>query len=91
MAESKHCDDYIDDETAPAALRSFLERARSPAHGMLSNEPFPKLFADWEGKRVRVVMASQFGDLGITHVLTADHGYKTRVAVGDLKNFSEVP
>ena len=64
----KHCDDYIDDPTQPEVLRKFLERARSPAHGMMLKEPFPKLFAvyngvDWrgvaKGDRVRIVMASR--------------------------------
>ncbi len=34
-----------------------------------------------EGTEVRVVMASRFGDLGITDDLTADRGYKARVPV----------
>lgn len=87
----KHCDDYIDNAAAPAPLRAFLRRARSPAHGHLSGEPFPKLFADHEGQRVRVVMASRRGDVGITADLKADHGYQKRVAVEDLSNFGDVP
>lgn len=85
----KHCDDYIDNAAAPAPLRAFLRRARSPAHGHLSGEPFPKLFADHEGQRVRVVMASRLGDVGID--LAADHGYQRRVAVEDLANFGDTP
>jgi hypothetical protein len=87
----KHCDDYIDDETAPESLRKYLARARLPAHGMLVKEPFPELYADYEGKRVRVVMASTFGDVGITHDLSADLGYETRVPVEKLSNFSDKP
>jgi len=87
----KHCDDYIDDEGAPLALRSFLRRARSPAHGMLDPSPYPRLFADYDGQRVRVVMASRMGDVGITADLNADHGYQKRVAVADLTNFGDVP
>jgi hypothetical protein len=87
----KHCDDYIDDETQPAPLRKFLERARAPAHGMLDGGVYPKLFADHNGERVRVVMASRFGDVGITSNLDMDHGYEARVAVADLTNFSETP
>jgi hypothetical protein len=48
----------------------------------------PKLFADYKGKRVRVVMASRFGDVGITEDLEAEHGYSERVAVEELSNFS---
>jgi len=87
----KHCDDYIDDDAAPLALRAFLERARSPAHGMLDPSPYPRLFADYDGQRVRVVMASRMGDVGITADLKADHGYQKRVAVADLTNFDDVP
>jgi hypothetical protein len=87
----KHCDDYIDDESAPAALRTYLQRARSPGHGMLDPAPFPKLFADYEGGRVRVVMASRLGDVGITDDLAADMTYQKRVAVEDLSNFGDAP
>ena len=88
---SKHCDDYIDDESQPAPLRRYLERARRPAHGMLDTEPYPALFADHDGVRVRVVVASRLGDVGITTNLGADHGYQKRVMVADLSNFSESP
>lgn len=87
----KHCDDYIDDESAHPALRTFLKRARSPAHGHPDPAPFPRLFADYEGRRVRVVMASRLGDVGITADLKADHGYQKRVAVEDLANFGAEP
>jgi len=89
--EPRHCDDYIDDESAPLALRTYLKRARSPGHGMLVLDPFPRLFADRNGRRVRVVMASRFGDVGITATLTNAHGYDERVAVEDLSNFGDVP
>lgn len=96
----KHCDDYIDDPTAPAPLRAFLKRARSPGHGMLSSKPYPKLFAtytgvDWrgftKGDRVRVVMASSMGDVGCTKNFAAQHGYDLRCAVEHLTDFSETP
>ncbi len=91
MSEPKHCDDYIDDESAHPALRAFLERARSPGHGMLSSAPYPKLFADHDGKRVRVVIASRMGDVGITGRLDAEIGYAMRVNVEDLTNFGDAP
>ncbi len=86
-----HCDDYIDDPAAPACLRAFLDHARSPAHGRLREDKRPPLFADYHGKRIRVVMASRLGDVGITENLSAEYGYSKRVAVADLKNFSEAP
>lgn len=87
----KHCDDYIDDVTQPECLRAFLDHVRSPAHGSLRDDPRPKLFADYHGKRVRVVMASRLGDVGITSNLSAEHGYDKRVAVADLSNFGAAP
>lgn len=88
-SEPTHCDDYIDDPRAPEALRKYLAWARSPAHGLMQPEPHPKLFANFEGHRVRVVMASCHGDVGITKMLDADYGYTKRVYVGDLCDFSE--
>lgn len=89
--ELKHCDDYIDDPEAPECLRKFLDHARSPGHGSLRDDPRPKLFADYNGKRVRVLMASRFGDVGITSALEAEYGYDRRVEVSALSNFSETP
>lgn len=91
MSAFKHCDEYIDDETQPPSLRAFLDHARSPAHGALCRGPRPALFANYNGKRVRVVMASRFGDVGITRNLQAEHGYEERVAVADLSGFSDTP
>lgn len=84
----KHCDDYIDDPTQPECLRTFLDYARSPAHGALRDGPRPKLFARHNGRLVRVVMASRFGDVGITTRLHNEHGYEKRVSVEDLTDFS---
>ena len=89
--ERDDCDDYIDDEAAPAALRKYLAFARAPAHGQLLPRPHPRLFADYEGSRVRVTMASCLGDVGITSCLDAELGYDRRVLVRELSNFSEDP
>lgn len=89
--DSKHCDDYIEDSAAPAPLRAFLRRARSPGHGMLLPEPYPRLFADLRGQRVRVTMASRLGDVGICFDLSVEFCYDERVAVSDLANFRDEP
>lgn len=86
-----HCDDYINDPAAPAVLRKFLAFARAPAHGQLLPKPHPRLYADHEGARVRVTMASRLGDVGITTQLDAEFGYEQRVLVTALTNFSEAP
>lgn len=96
----RHCDDYIDDDATPAVLRAFLERARSPGHGMTSRDPFPKLFATYvgegwkdvsKGDRVRVVMASRLGDVGVTKNHAAESGYSVRCAVDSLSDFGDAP
>lgn len=86
---TKRCDDYIDDLSQPECLRVFLDYARSPAYSQLRIIPRPKLFANYKGKRVRVVMASRFGDVGITSKLHAEHGYERRVSVSELSGFSD--
>lgn len=93
--EPVHCDEYIWSNKMfgqPDCLKWYLFINRQPAHlKMLAHSMGiePKLFADYNGKRVRVVMASRFGDVGITTDLNAEHGYSERVAVEDLTNFSD--
>ena len=87
----RHCDDYIDDPAAAAPLRTYLAFARAPAHGQLLAKPHPRLFADYDGQRVRVTMASRLGDVGITTDHARDLGYERRVAVSELSNFAEEP
>lgn len=89
--EPRHCDEYIDDPSAPEVLRKFLAWARSPAHGLTQQGPYPKLFADYKGKPVRVTMASRFGTVGISFKLDADTGSHDRVPVAELTNFRESP
>lgn len=43
------------------------------------------------GRRVRVVMASRLGDVGITTNLAAEHGYILRLGVEDLDLFGDAP
>jgi len=93
----RHCDEFIDDYEAPNCLRWFLLINRLPAiEKMLAAEMGvnPKLFADvikpnnqGRTQRVRVVMASRFGDVGISINLHREHGYSKRVAVEELTNF----
>lgn len=88
MADFKHCDDYIDDPTQPECLRKFLDHGRAPAHGAFRDAPKPELYATYEGRRVRVTMASRFGDVGVTTELSQEYGYQNRVAVASLSGFS---
>lgn len=98
----KHCDDYIDDESQPLLLRRFIRYWRWPAIYRSRAERWkvkePKLFADytpwwflwWRKTRVRAVLASRMGDVGVTPDLKRG-GYRLRVAVSQLSNFSEQP
>jgi hypothetical protein len=92
----RHCDDYIDDPTSPEPLRTYLSRARQPAHGYYSGDgkpdtrPFPTLFASLGKTRVKVVMASRLGDVGVTTRLD-DVAYERRVWVEMMTAFSETP
>lgn len=102
----KTCDAFINDKTQPKALRKFLLFKRIPANWSCRwverGWPVPVLFATLpkhrgigggykKGFRVRVTMASRFGDVGITRNLEQSHGYYDRVAVEQLTNFSEAP
>lgn len=44
-----------------------------------------------KASRVRLTMASRFGDVGVTKDLDQESGYQARVAVEQLTDFSEVP
>lgn len=104
MIELRHCDDYIRDKTQPKCLRKFLLYKRIPGHWQVDlwkdTWGVPTLFATFKepdgpggrkGKtrRVRVVMASRYGDVGITRDLSSESGYDLRVFVADLTDFSE--
>ena len=91
--EGKHCDDYIGDENQPQCLRRFLRWKRWPALYQCRAKSLgfktPQLFACYKGKRVKVNMASRFGDVGITYDLSLENGYDNRVNVEDLGDFSD--
>jgi hypothetical protein len=92
-----HCDDLIYAPDTQEPLRQFLAFHRQPAIDKRGDGP--PLFATMahttedfgKGTRVRVVMASRFGDVGITTDLSAVRGYMARVPVGYLEDFSRCP
>lgn len=104
--KAKHCEDYITDKSQPKCLRKFLLFKRIPASWQCRWQdrgwPIPTLFATQSAhrgvgggykkcRRVRVTMASSWGDVGITGRLNRTHGYDLRVSVENLTDFSEVP
>lgn len=83
-----HCDDLWAAKSLPECAHAYLDVARAPAHGF---GKAPPLFATYDGKRVRVVMASRMGDVGITPDLTKSNGYERRVWLPELTDFSAEP
>lgn len=86
-----HCDDLWAAKTLPVCVQAYLDVARAPATEKLKIEKPPTLFATYKGQRVRVVMASRFGDVGITTSLRSESGYSWRVLLPDLTDFSDKP
>ena len=54
-------------------------------------EPAMKESIAKAGTTVKIVMASRFGDVGITDDLEATHGYKARVLLEQLDNLRGAP
>ena len=86
-----HCDDIIHNYDYPICLRYYLLVNRLPAIDKViitGVQGEPKCFAMYEGNRVRLVMASRMGDVGITNNLDAESGYTHRVGVDELSDFT---
>lgn len=89
-----HCDRFDTAFGWPLCLRwwLFIERANACckmiARSALGDD-YPIVYAKYEGGWVRLVMASRFGDIGITKDLDADHGYFARVTVNQLSEFTD--
>ena len=85
-----HCDDILADKSLPDCVLRYLEVARTPFEEQIDKVP-PPLYATYKTKRVRVVMASRFGDVGITEMLNNAHGHAMRVYLPELTDFSDTP
>lgn len=72
----------------PSRIQDAKRRIIPELRPHLWTDPEPTLFATFEGKPVRCLMASRFGDIGITSNLDSVRGYENRVAVSQLSNFS---
>jgi hypothetical protein len=89
---STHCDDYAQGSSGHPAARWFIFVHRLPytlRALCASRFPTPTLYATLDGRRVRVVMASRLGDLGVTSRLDDESSYERRVFVNSLEDFSE--
>jgi len=87
-----HCDDLVDSCTLPECVHQFVEIERMDL--LYKHENFgtdykaKPCYATYKGKRVRLVMASRMGDVGITPNLDAERGYSERVYIPELSEFS---
>ena len=54
-------------------------------------EPAMREWVAPAGTKVKIVMASRFGDVGITDNLTAEHGYAARVTLDKLSDLAATP
>ena len=87
-----HCDRFDVAMEWPLCLRWWLLLNRVNAGcKMIAREAlgddYPTCYAKYENKWVRLVMASRFGDIGITRNLNADNGYFARVTIDQLSEF----
>jgi hypothetical protein len=86
-----HCDSWWYKKLGPPCVFAYLDWARAPAHGAFRQNKPPLYATHAELGRVRVVMASRFGDVGITPKLTDARGYEKRVCLGELSDFGDRP
>lgn len=89
---SVHCDDVINmGFKYPICLRYFLLVMRLPAIEksiIRQAVGMPECYATYKDVRVKLVMASRMGDVGITTNLEAESGYDQRVSLDQLSEFS---
>lgn len=76
---------------APTLFAKIKEQAMGRFYlgHWVGNEPAMQEIVIEAGQRVRVVMASRFGDVGITTRLQDRNGYMLRVPVSALEDFSQ--
>jgi len=84
-----HCDDILEDKSLPDCVIKYLKVARYL--GVEYDEIAPPLYATYKDKRVRIIMASRSGDVGITEMLGDVNGSGIRVYLPELTDFSDTP
>ncbi len=84
-------EDAMRDYSLPAIVRGFIAINSGPATETMAIREagfMPRLYGTHEGERVRVVMVSRMGDIGISRD-DKEHGYFKRCSIYDLTDFSE--
>lgn len=69
----------------PVIMSHWMRCSDAAGQPMFHEVPLPA------GHRVKIVMVSRFGDVGITEDLEAENGYAARVLLDDLCNFGATP
>jgi hypothetical protein len=89
--EGRRNRDVLHDYKLPAMVRGFIALNQGPATETMAIREagmMPKLYGTYQGKRVRVVMVSRLGDIGIT-TIDQEYGYSDRVSIYDLTDFGD--
>lgn len=95
--ELKHVDAWLDSPVSPesraeAAARLVCEVSRMPAWKSMIYQCFmPSVTCEYEGSRYRLIGASRFGEVYLTHVSAQSMGYTHRVAITSCTNWEVTP
>lgn len=89
--EGRHNRDALHDFNLPAIVRGYIAIKSGNATETLAIEEagmMPRLYASYQGVRVRVTTVSRLGDVGISRK-DEGYGYFARVSIYDLTDFSQ--
>jgi len=92
--EPRHVDDFIDDYRSDSYAAFVLNWFRAPATHHSRFSPWMKqhqLYGTYRSKRYRVTGASRLGDVFLNPNFESDAGYKYRVSVDEVSNWSDKP
>jgi hypothetical protein len=94
VTEPRHVDEFIDDYKSNAYAAFVLNWFRAPASHHSRFSPWMKqhkLFGTYNSMRFRVTGASRLGDVFLCANFDHDSGYKLRVDVDEISNWSDKP
>jgi hypothetical protein len=89
--KGRHNRDALTDYDLPALVRGFIAiNAGNATETLTIREAglMPRLYATYQGERVRVTMVSRLGDVGVSRK-DDEFGYFARVSIYDLTDFSQ--
>ncbi len=92
-----HCDDVADNPETPAFVRDFINYERLPCVDQWEEQKkpgfvAPELYGTTPlGFRVRVVLCSRFGHVGVSRIINRSMGYEKYCRLPQLSNLSPTP